>query len=285
MTSRLAAEGADRHAAADDLAERGEVGAHAGELLHAAARHPEAGHDLVEDQQGAVAVAGRAQALQEAGDRADHVHVAGDRLDDDAGDFLAELLEGLFDLFEVVVGERDGVLGQRRRHARRSRHAQGQRTGAGLHQQRVGVAVVTALELDDLVAAREAARQTDGTHGRLRPRADEAHQLDGGHDLADPPGQLGLDGRGRAERQPVERGGPHRLDDRRVGVAEDHRAPGAHVIDVLPAVFPPDAGAGGLADEHRLAADGTERADRRVDAAGDVTLGLLEQVHGGKPPG
>ena len=49
-----AAVGADRQAAADDLAERRQVGRDAEPLLRAAARHAEAGHHLVEDQQRAV---------------------------------------------------------------------------------------------------------------------------------------------------------------------------------------------------------------------------------------
>ena len=61
-----AAEGAHRHAAADHLAERGEVGGDAGELARPARRHPEAGHHLVEDQQRARLVGEVAQALQEA---------------------------------------------------------------------------------------------------------------------------------------------------------------------------------------------------------------------------
>ena len=52
-----AAVGADGQAAADDLAERGEVGRDAVELLRAAAREAEAGHHLVEDEQRAVPLA------------------------------------------------------------------------------------------------------------------------------------------------------------------------------------------------------------------------------------
>ena len=90
-----AAEHADGHAAADDLAERGEVRLDAVELLRAALRDAEAGHDLVEDQDRAVLRAFLAQGLEEARHRRDAVHVAGDRLDDDARDVRADLAEQL----------------------------------------------------------------------------------------------------------------------------------------------------------------------------------------------
>ena len=62
-----AAERADRHAAADHLAERRQVGRDAVEPLRAARMHAKAGHHLVEDQHGAVAIAQRAQPLEESG--------------------------------------------------------------------------------------------------------------------------------------------------------------------------------------------------------------------------
>ncbi len=113
MISALAAEGAHREAAADDLAERGEVGRDAVALLRAAERHAEAGDDLVEDEHDAVRVAQVAQTLQEAlGGRHD-AHVAGDRLDDDRRDLVAFCGERCRNRVEVVVREHDGVL---RRH-------------------------------------------------------------------------------------------------------------------------------------------------------------------------
>ena len=74
-----------------------------------------------------------------------------------------------------------------------------ERAGAGLHQQRIGVAVVTALELDDLVAAGKAARQTDGGHGRLGAGADHAHHIHRRQQLAQAVGHLRLQHGRRAE--------------------------------------------------------------------------------------
>jgi hypothetical protein len=61
-------------------------------------------------------------------------------------------------------------------------------------------------------------------------------------------------------------------------VAEDHRAPGADVVDVALVVLVDDVGAFGVLEEQRRAADALERADRRVDAAGDVLLGLANRA-------
>ena len=76
------AEGADRHAAADDLAERRQVRPDAIERLRAAGGDAKAGHDLVEDQHHAMRRAQVAQLFQETGHRRHAVHVAGNGLDD-----------------------------------------------------------------------------------------------------------------------------------------------------------------------------------------------------------
>ena len=93
----LAAKAADRHAAADDLAERRQVRSHAVVGLGAAEGDAETGHHFVEDQHHAIRVTQGAQAFEEAWCRGNAVHVAGDRLDDDAGDLLAFFLQRGFD--------------------------------------------------------------------------------------------------------------------------------------------------------------------------------------------
>ena len=77
---------ADRQAAADDLAEAGQIGPDAEERLRAAGRRAEAGDHLVEDQQDAVRVQRSRRPVEEAVGGRHDAHVAGDRLDDDGGD-------------------------------------------------------------------------------------------------------------------------------------------------------------------------------------------------------
>ncbi len=172
------AEGAHRHAAADHLAERGEIRCHAEEALGAARRDAISGHHLVEDQHGAVLRAKAAQHADEFIRRADEIHVAGDRLEHHRGDLVAVAREGIGNVLRIVVVEHERVRRQLRRHARRSRVAEGERAGAGLHQQEIAVAVIATLELDDDRAARESARQPERAHHRLRARAHQPYLLE-----------------------------------------------------------------------------------------------------------
>ena len=231
-----AAKCADGHAAADDLAERAQVRAHAVQRLRAAQRDAKARHDFVEYQQRTAAVALAPQRLQKIRCRRNAVHVAGHRLDDDAGDLRADLTEYALDLIGVVVVEGHGVAGERLGHARRGGHAERQRTGTGLDQQGIGMAVIAALELHDGVAAGEAAGQTNGAHGRLGARTDEAHQFDGRHEFDDAPRKPGFQFRRGAEAQTVGGDSLHRFDDPRMRVAQNHRAPGADEVDEAPTI-------------------------------------------------
>ncbi len=271
------AESADGHAAADDLAEGGEIGFDPVQGLGAAERDAETGHDLVENQQAAVVVAAAAQGREKPGQRRHAVHVARYRLDDDSGNALAVLGEGLLDLRRVVEIQGQRMRREIRGHAGRGRHAEGQGAGARLDQQRIGVSVVTAFELHDGVTTREAACQTNGRHGRFGARAHHAHLLHRRHQRAQGIGHLGLDGRRRAESESPGRRLLHGPDDLGMRVAGDHRPPGAHVVDIAPAVGIDEVGALAALEEDRFAADRPEGPYRRVDAARYVLAGACKQ--------
>ena len=151
----------------------------------------------------------------------------------------------------------------------------------GVGQQRVAVAVVAAGELDDLGAAGVPAGQPDRAHGGLGAGVDQPQPVDRGHPADDLGGQLGLGRGGGAEGQTVRRGPLHGLDDGGVGVAEDHRAPGAHQVDVAVAVGVGQPVALGGGDEPRGAAHRGERPHRRVHPAGDDGARLGEEPRGG----
>ncbi len=89
----------EREAAADDLAQRAEVGRDAVVFLRAAVGEAEAGHDLVEDQRNAVLLRDLPQPLQEA--RLGRQQAL-ERLDDHAGQLVLVLLDQALDHLEVV---------------------------------------------------------------------------------------------------------------------------------------------------------------------------------------
>src|SRR5690606_2854086 len=109
----------DRQAATAYLPPRRQMGPDAESRLRTAVRDAEAGHDFVEDQQGAMLARDRANALEEAGRRWDEAAVADHRLDDDAGDALPLRLEQCAQCVGVVVGNGARELGRRARNTRR----------------------------------------------------------------------------------------------------------------------------------------------------------------------
>ncbi len=139
------------------------------------------------------------------------------------------------------------------------------------------MSVVAAVELDDLVAAGEAAGQPDGRHRRLRAGVAHAHLFHAGDCVHHQVGHLHFVGIRYAEARPVVGGVFHRLDDARRGVAMDRRTPGADVIDVFIAVDVADLGAAGVIDEEGIASDGAKGADGGIDAAGNMLQGGFEE--------
>ncbi len=112
-------------------------------------------------------------------------------------------------------------------------------------------------------------------HGGLGAGADEAQLFDGRVAGDDALGQVGLGSRGGAEAGGVAGGALDGLDHRRKGVAQDHRPPGAEVVDVAVAVGVGEPGALGALDKRRRAAHRAKGPHRRVDAAGEKALRAL----------
>ena len=181
-------------------------------------------------------------------------------------------------LGHVVVFQHQGVLHHLGRHTGAGGVAKGGQAGAGFHQQRVGVAVVTAFELDDLLAAGGATRQAYGAHAGFGARADQAHHLDAGHEFDDFFGQFHLTFGGRAKAEAVQGGFLNGFEHGGVAVAQDHRAPGADVVDVLLPIGVPKMGALGALHKTRCAADGAKGAHRRVHTPGDELFGAFKEL-------
>ena len=265
-----AAEGAHGQAAADHLAETPQVGAYPVELRGAAARQPEAGDDLVEDQQRPGTVACRPQALQETRRRRHQSHVGGHRLHQ-------HRRGGVVDLGHHVVGRHHRVGHGARCHAVAAAQALVGHAAAARRQQRIRVAVVAARELDDLVAPGGAACQAHRRHGGLGAAGDQPQHLQAGHPGTHLAGQAHLALGGGAVAGAVGGGRGHRPDDRGRGVAQDAGAVALDVVDVAVALHVPDVSALRPCHEVGRPADRPERPHRRVHPAGEHLAGPLEQ--------
>jgi hypothetical protein len=140
------------------------------------------------------------------------------------------------------------------------------------------VTVVAAGEFDDFVAAREAAREADGGHGRLGAAVAHADFLDRRHETRDELGHLDFVGIRRAEGRAVFEGGGDGGFDDRVVVAVDGGAPSADEVDEFAVVGGDERGTACGLHEKRRAADRTESADGGIYAAGDELEGAGEEV-------
>jgi hypothetical protein len=149
-----------------------------------------------------------------------------------------------------------GAWNAKRRHAR-----------AGLHQQRVRVAVVAALELDHELAACEAACQADRAHAGLGAGRDEAQPLHHGEALLHQSGQVGFAGMAGAKAGASSGGLANRFHHRRKGMAQNHRAPGTEAVQVAVAVYVPQVGSLGPRHERRVAAYGAKGTHGGIHSA------------------
>ena len=180
-----------------------------------------------------------------------------------------------------------GRAGDRPRHVGRARLVDRR-----LHRDHhlVVVAVVTALDLDDLVPARRPLGDADGVHRRLRAGVGEAPHRQAVA-VTEQLGDLGVELARRDEQRAVVELRLHGVADRRVHVAGEQGAEAHVVVDVLVAVDVDHPRAGGVADDDRMRVVGLEarghaerkhlarpvggslRAGRAFGVAGQLTLG------------
>ena len=253
-----AADGRHGHAAADGLGQADDVRGDPGHRGHAARPGGEPGLHLVERQQRAAGVQQVLQAGQVAGLGQDDPRVHHDRLEDHPGDLARVLVQQPGDAVEVVEADDQGEIGDRPRDPGAGRDLVRPARGADLVDlgvdrdlDRVVMAVVAALDLDDQVAAGDRAHQVHGVHRGLgagvgeppQRQPEPAGQLLGDHDR----GARGLGEVG------AERGlGANRLHDRGVAVPGQRHAVPAVQVDVLVAVDVVDLGALAVAEPDRL---------------------------------
>src|SRR5690606_12818320 len=167
----------NREAATYDLAPGDEVGLQPEPLHGATRRQPEAGHDLIDDEQRARLTGQLPQPLEETDLRWHDAHVAGDGLDEHGSDLRAPMLEQTLDAAEVVVTGHEGVPRHVRWNTRATGYPGREGAGAGCYEERIGMPVVVPLELDEGVPAGSGPRDAQGAHRRLGAGVDEPHHL------------------------------------------------------------------------------------------------------------
>ena len=151
---RAAAVGADRQPAADDLAEAGQIRLDAGRAparRPATARNPEITSSKISSAPAAAQTSRSARRKPSAGGTTPMLPAIGSTIT--RGDVVRGSRRTAAAPTRGRCSWRRSVSADgRARDAGAGRHAERQRARAGLHQERVGVPVIAAFELDDLVA-------------------------------------------------------------------------------------------------------------------------------------
>ena len=146
-------------------------------------RDAESRHHLVEDQQRAVLVGEPPQRRQESRIGRDEPRVADHRLDDDRRDAAGVPPQNFLDAVHIIERRRQRQRGERRRHARRIGKPERRDAGARAHEKAVAVPVIAAVELEEQVASRRGARDTERAHRRLGAARHEPQHLHVRHPL------------------------------------------------------------------------------------------------------
>ena len=188
------------------------------------------------------------------------------------------LLEKLFNGGQIVVRRVQRELGQRRRNARARGNAQRRKPRARLDEKAIGMAVIAAFEFQDQVALGKSARDANRGHRRFGAGADEANALDRRHRAGDALAQFDFERRSHPIARAASRLIGNSGDNVRMRVAENQRAPGADVIDVLAPVHILQARAFRAIDHQRRAAHGAKCAHGAVHAADQNIFGALEEL-------
>src|SRR5262249_7690284 len=160
---------------ANYFSERSQVRLHSIDLLCTAARNTETRDHLVKNKKRIVSRAFLTQDREEVFPRKIETCIGWDGLNNYCGDLIFVFLKGFPQHLGIVERQRDCEISERRRHTSAARLAMRQRTATGFHQERVCMPMITAIELDNLIASRECAREPDARHRRFRAAVHHSH--------------------------------------------------------------------------------------------------------------
>jgi len=272
--------GSHRQAAANDFPHRREVRSDFEYLLRAAWSEAEAGHDLVEYQNSALACADFSQAVEEAWLRQIKAGIGRDGLDNHCRDLSRIRRKGGLDGRGVVEGECDGEPCERLRHACAIGVAMGERAAAGFDKERVHMPVIAALEFDDLGSAGEPSGEAYAAHGGLGAAVHHAHFFHRRHHAADRLGHFDFQRIRSAKAQSTSRRFTHRLNDRIGRMTKDRRSPCSYEIDQLAVIHRGQSAPTRRLHKKRIATHAPEGSNRRVHPAGDAFFCGFKKLSG-----
>src|ERR1700738_4056475 len=115
--------------------------------------------------------------------------------------------------------------------------------------------MIATIELNDLVAFGEPAREPDARRGRFRSAVHHPHFLDRRHPIADEFRHLHFERIWSSKTQAARGRVPHRIDNYFRRVTENRRSSTADIVDVFISIDIVDARAFRALNEERLAAD------------------------------
>src|SRR5260370_6696323 len=193
-------------------------------------------YPFVHDKQRAVLLTDFLQSLQVASLRGNNSHVRSNGLDDDRRDLIFMLEKYAFDSLEIVIGHVQRQRRQRWRHSRTLRNTKRSEAGTRLRQKTVRMPVIAAFEFDNKVSLRRPARQPYSAHRCFCAARNKANLFNTWNRPRNQRGQLQLQLSRHAKTGAAARLVGNGLADGGIRMSQDHRAPGAHIVEKLVSV-------------------------------------------------
>ncbi len=140
--------------------------------------------------------------------------------------------------------------------------------------------VIAAIEFQNQIAPGKCASKPRRAHRRFRAAAHKSNFLDARNRFANSFGEFHFKFGGDAETCAAMRLIRNRIRNRGIRVAQNQRAPRAHVIDVRISVGVPNFRAFAARRNNRIAAHGSKRAHGTIHAANKSRFGALKNFFG-----
>ena len=221
-----------------------------------------------------------AESFQEAFYRRYAAHISGHRFYDDSGDVITLVIHDFPEGFDVIVRSYQSVLGSTFGDAGTIGAAEGRGAGACFDQEAIAMAVVAAFEFQNLISTGIATSSAEGAHGGFGTGVYHAKLFDGRIDFVNELSDFCFHGRrcavGGASLRCLLDGRNHS----RVGVAQNHGAPGAYIVDVSISIDVGDVRAFRRCDEGRRASHVRIGADGAIHPAGHEAASFFESGFG-----